>query len=270
MSKEPSILIPNYNGARFIAKTLQQFQEAFEGHITMVVDDASTDNSLEILKPFNSKIISKTTNGGFASSVNRGLKELIKEAENVILVANSDLEIEKGDAQKIRKIIQQYDKNPKLGIIGFIESKNSQIHSGVDISGFCFLIHKKVIQKIGYLDETFFMYGEEQDYFRRVVENGFEIEQSNIVIKHETEGSGGCKKRNSWLAIRNSIYLEAKRMNITATLKKIIVLFLIINRLYPRGEVTDPSLTRVRRPGILIGNYYLLKAILWNIKRAII
>jgi GT2 family glycosyltransferase len=120
------------------------------------------------------------------------------------------------------------------------------------------------IQAVGYLDESFFMYGEEQDYFRRVLAAGLVIRQTEIRVKHLAEGSGSSKLRNSWLAIRNSLYLETKRAALWGICRKAGVLFLLINRLYRPRAGEDPSLQRVLRPGIILGNLFLFLAICWN------
>ena len=76
--------------------------------------------------------------------------------------------------------------------------------------------------------------------------------------------SASCSSNNSWLSIRNSIYIEVKRGSWALIIRKIIVLFLIINRLYRVKNRKDNSLIRVTRPGIIKGNIYLFKAIIWN------
>jgi hypothetical protein len=108
------------------------------------------------------------------------------------------------------------------------------------------------------------MYGEEQDYFRRIEDAGFAIQQTEIRVRHLAEGSGGSKLRNSSLDIRNSPYLETKRLALWSTCRKAGVLFLLINRLYRPQAVEDPSLRRVLRPGIVLGNLFLFFAISWN------
>lgn len=262
-----AIIIPNYNGAKFILNTISFYKSFFPSSKIIVVDDASTDNSVEILKNADITLIPKKFNGGFASSVNVGFNFLIKSDFKYILVSNSDVVLDLNSSNEIKKSISLFECNPKLGVLGFIESNtvDTKTRTGSDISGFLFCLTLDVVKNIGFLDERFFMYGEEQDYFRRVINGNFDILQTNIHVGHSVEGSGKSKLKNSWLSIRNSIFLEAKDFNLFQTLKKIVILFLLINKIYKPKAVNDPSLNRIYRPGILLGNIFLISAIFWNI-----
>jgi len=262
-----SVIIPNYNGALFIKETVLSFLGGFENIRIVVVDDASTDNSIEAISSIeNNKVhlICKSINGGFASSVNAGLRYCQDKDQEFVLVANSDIEL---SSDNFFQIIKSFDSfsDSNVAILGFLESGDNVFKENQNISGFLFALRLSVVRSAGYLDEAFYMYGEEQDYFRRLLSSGFRIIQTGVEIKHNTEMSGNSSDSNSWLAIRNSIYLEAKNGCLFAVLKKIIVLFLIINRLY-RKNSSDVSLNRVKRVGFIKGNVYLVKAIIWNIK----
>lgn len=265
------VIIPNYNGSEFICQTIENFHSVLTNKKVVIVDDASTDNSVDVLKKASVHLIVKTHNGGFASAVNQGLEYFLSSSHDFALISNSDVELNQENGLEIEKCLYEFDEDQRLGVIGFVESSDigNRPRNGADISGFIFLLHRRVVEKVGFFDEIFFMYGEEQDYFRRVQESGFSIKQSGYIIKHRVEGSGTCKLNNSWLSIRNSIYLEVKRNCFMASLKKVLALFLIINGLYLRNEIKNPSVVRVKRPGIVLGNIYLLKAIWWNILRVL-
>ena len=125
-----------------------------------------------------------------------------------------------------------------------------------------------IIESVGFLNEEFFMYGEETEFFRRVINKGFKIVQTGIELRHFGEKSSSPAIDSSWYAIRNSILIDFIQTSYLSALKTIVILFLIINKLYkPRGSNDDPSYIRVKRVGVKTGNYYLIKAIYWNIKR---
>ncbi len=265
-----AILIPNYNGAGFISATVNQFLEGFQDFTVVVVDDGSTDNSLQLLIETNCILLERRKNGGFAAAVNTGLKYLIENEFDYVIVANSDLIVDTLVAEKIRDSIHMFNVNLNVGILGYCEFGESQCAANVDISGFLFAVRLGIIKQIGYMDESFIMYGEEQDFFRRVITSGFEIYQTKIHVQHATEGSGGKSLRSSWLSIRNAIYLEAKQHFWWQSLRVCCTLFLILNRLYyPKGYNRNPSYQRVVRPGIILGNIFLLSAVIWNIKKSI-
>jgi len=262
-----AILIPNYNGAEFIVDTVERFSKGFPEGIITVIDDASSDDSVTLLLSTPAQVIIREKNGGFAAAVNTGLKYHNEAGTEYVLVANSDITVNAENCQAIDKAIKSAILMPNATVLGFLEDSviSGASFQGANISGFLFGMHMDVVKIVGYFDESFYMYGEEQDYFRRTLEAGLEIQQTGIRVKHLAERSGVGRIRNSWLAIRNSLYLETKRLAFWTTCRKTGVLFLIINRLYrPKGG-GDPSLRRVLRPGILFGNLFLFFAILWNI-----
>ena len=75
MEKFFSVIMPNYNNGEWIAKSLNSiFQQTFTDYEVIVIDDCSTDNSVEQIKNFNVKLIEckeKAYNGG---ARNIGLK----------------------------------------------------------------------------------------------------------------------------------------------------------------------------------------------------
>lgn len=71
-----SIIIPNYNGALLISRCLdsvfnQKSDCIFE---VIVIDDGSTDNSVEIVKKYNNIIVIKQSNQGPAAARNKGIE----------------------------------------------------------------------------------------------------------------------------------------------------------------------------------------------------
>lgn len=262
------VLIPNFNGKKFIAKTITSFSGNKADVEVLVVDDCSTDNPRSYLGNLSISVIYKERNGGFASAVNVGLRYFLEKDYDYLIVANSDILLSDNQFQEISDyLFNEFTKENKQ-IIGFIESNDIdyQYKDGIDISGFLFAMTRNVVLKTGMFDERFYMYGEEQDYFIRATKAGIKISQSGINVSHLTEGSGGSRYKNSWFAIRNSIFLEFKSKNFLKLLRKISVLFLLINRIYRPKFTEDPSYKRIKRPGILIGNIFLIASIFWNIK----
>ncbi len=79
-----SVIIPVYNGAKFIKKCLdrlieQNFKKSFE---IIIVDDASTDNSIELIKKYklsNLKLFKLSVNSGQSAARNIGIKKSVGE-----------------------------------------------------------------------------------------------------------------------------------------------------------------------------------------------
>lgn len=263
--KNIAILIPNYNGVEFIKDTILAFQMYFPQSEIVVVDDASIDDSVNLLLSLGIKLLTRKINGGFAAGVNTGLKYLVSRQVDYIIVSNSDITINETIAQKIRNYINNIQNDSNIGIIGFQEANDSYFSRrlGDSVSGFFFCVKTNLIPKIGYLDENYVMYGEEQDYFRRVLNAGYLIFQSNIEIPHKGEKSGKGRMRNSWLAMRNALLIEVKFHYFSKFIRTFAILFLMINRIYRPAH--DCSVKRILRPGVVLGNVMLLSAVVWNL-----
>src|SRR5581483_5739386 len=75
-----SVLITNYNYGAFVARAIRSVLDQTYGHFELViVDDGSTDNSIEIIEPFarlDARIrLIRKPNGGMASSWNAGFAQ---------------------------------------------------------------------------------------------------------------------------------------------------------------------------------------------------
>ena len=177
---EFSIIIPNYNGEAFIKKTIESLINGFKGMKIVVVDDASTDKSVDEINSVRSNrltLIQKSKNGGFASAINMGIRYCKEKGVKFVIVANSDIKVSPKDCHNIVESLHNFNQK-NLGVIGYQEFDDNNFKDNEDIPGFLFALRLSIINKVGYFDEIFFMYGEEQDFFRRVISCGFQIKQS--------------------------------------------------------------------------------------------
>mgnify|MGYP000665642767 CR=1 FL=1 len=72
-----SVIITNYNYEKYIARAVRScLNQSHVSHEVIVVDDISTDDSINVLKPFEKqvKIVSTETNSGVAVAANVGVK----------------------------------------------------------------------------------------------------------------------------------------------------------------------------------------------------
>lgn len=73
-----SIIMPNYNSSRFIKKAIDSVvAQTYKNWELIIVDDCSSDNSLEIIKEYNDDriyVVRNATNSGTAVSRNNAIK----------------------------------------------------------------------------------------------------------------------------------------------------------------------------------------------------
>lgn len=93
-----SIIIPVYNAEKYIRKCLDSIKnQTFKDYEVIIVNDGSTDNSLNILKEYNYKVINQK-NSGPSIARNKAIKEAKGE---YILFVDSDDYIDKDMLEKI-------------------------------------------------------------------------------------------------------------------------------------------------------------------------
>lgn len=238
-----SIVIVNFNtfdltfrAISSILKTEQKF--SFE---IMLVDNASSDDSLQKLEKTFQRLILEGKIKIFTNSENLGFSKannicICKAQGEYILLLNSDtkvldntlelcinriekenIEVLKVGALGCRLILEdgsldhackrgfptpcasffyftRLDKlNPKrFGKYDALQLNEYQTGEVDAISGAFMLIPKKVLNEVGTLDESFFMYGEDLDLCFRIKKAGYKIlyEPAGTVV-HYKGGSGG-------------------------------------------------------------------------------
>lgn len=103
-----SVLIPTYNGAKTIGKTLESILgQKYDGNIEIIViDDHSKDNTPEIAKKYPVNIVVNEMNMGLARSVNAG----VGKAKNAIIcIVHEDIIL--ADNEWFRKLIPHLNGN---------------------------------------------------------------------------------------------------------------------------------------------------------------
>lgn len=165
-----------------------------------VVDNASTDGTVEIVKKFPKvKLIQNRRNLGFAAANNQAIR---KARGSYTLLLNPDTEIRPG---AIAKMIDFMGKNPEVGVLGptvkvIGDGQEVSFTGGgrvrpllatagylrfekppeepmeVDyVTGAVLLIRREVIEKIGLMPEEYFLYYEDTDWCLRARKAGYKV-----------------------------------------------------------------------------------------------
>lgn len=109
--KEPStvsVIIPLYNEETGIRTLLDKivelgFSELYE---VIVVNDGSTDNSLEIIKEYPVKVLSHSTNKGYGAALKTGIR---KSTGNLVVMLDSDGQHDPKHIPTIVEMLEDYD-----------------------------------------------------------------------------------------------------------------------------------------------------------------
>lgn len=106
-----SIIITNYNYARFLPEAVESaLAQTYDRIEVVLVDDGSTDDSLEQAKPYADRIrLLAKANGGQASGFNAGF--LACTGDIVCLLDADDV----FNPNKIARVVQQFSARPEAG-----------------------------------------------------------------------------------------------------------------------------------------------------------
>lgn len=209
-----SIIILNWNGWQDTLECFDSLSKiTYPNYEVIVIDNASTNESVEKIKNWidtrksviSYKLLVNSYNAGFAGGNNPGIEYAIKNKSDYVLLLNNDTIVAPDFLEKLVKTGQS-DKN--FGIIGpkiYYEADKNRIWFGgghfswlgggrhmefdkVDdkpldetikeadfMTGCCFLIKREVIEKIGPMNEDFFLYYEDTEWSLRAEKNGYKV-----------------------------------------------------------------------------------------------
>lgn len=237
-----SIVIPNWNGKNLLEKNLFSVLKAKNYKPNdileiIIVDDASTDDSIQFLEKNYSKdirLIKHTKNRGFAAAVNRGVS--YARGKHVCLL-NTDVIPSPKFLEKViphfrnRKVfavgLHEMGYGASLGYFkdGFFQHGNMgelpHITRSMWASGGSAVFSKKIWRRLKGLDEALYspFYWEDVDLGYRAHKRGYEIlwePSAHVVHKHESIINDSNFNRKRLIMIKERNYLLFNWKNITS------------------------------------------------------
>lgn len=192
-TNQPVVIIPNLNGGDALIEAVDSLKAQSLKPYIIVVDNASTDNSVTALaqKHPEIEIILHETNKGYAGGVNPGFKRAIEMSASYAAPFNDDAI---ADKNWLKLLVEALDDNPQVGVAackvlhadgkhldstgdyytnwglpyprGRGEFDSGQYDDQTTIfgaSGAASLYRVSALQEVGLLDEDFFAYYEDVD-----------------------------------------------------------------------------------------------------------
>lgn len=218
------VVVPNWNGADSLASCLDSLQaQSLKAHI-IVVDNGSTDGSLELLERYSGvEVIKHDVNKGYAGGVNPGFRRAIELKAAYAAPFNNDAV---ADKDWLKTLAAYLDKQPRAGAAapkvltadgkrldstgdlytvwglpyprGRGETDTDKYDAQTDIfgaSGAASLYRVAMLKEIGLLDEDFFAYYEDVDLSFRAQLAGWRVAfVPQSVVYHQIGGTSGKLK----------------------------------------------------------------------------
>src|SRR4030043_1371036 len=214
-----AIILLNYNGLADTIECLESLEKVtYPNYELNLVDNCSDGNDVEILREkynhlYDNLIEIKPKNLGFAGGNDFALRKLRnREDIDYFFLLSNDTTV-KEDFLEI--LVQTAERDGKIGIVGpkifFYEEPSKVWFSGGEIDWFrasflekkdnyfrktplkvrilqgcCWLVRKEVFNKIGYLDENYYLYFEDADFCTRAKKAGYLIVwEPNSIMYHK-------------------------------------------------------------------------------------
>lgn len=243
MTKKVTIIIPNYNGLKFMEPCLKSLKaQTCQDFDLLVVDNGSTDGSVSWLKENQVPAVFLQENTGFSGAVNVGIRA---SATPYVILLNNDTQAEpEYVAELLRaieasprifsvspKMIQMYhrdlmdDGGDMYSVMGWAYQRgvgqeigryNRPCHIFSACAGAA-IYRREVFEEIGYFDELHFAYLEDIDVgYRAKIRGYYNRYCPSAEVYHVGSGTSGSKYNDFKvrLAARNSVYLNYKNMPI--------------------------------------------------------
>ena len=238
------IVVLNWNGKEDTLACLESLRSvSYTCSEVLMVDNASSDGTVESVRSkFPSvKVITNQANLRFAGGNNVGIDYAMQNGADYVVLLNNDTTV---DPAFLSELVQTAESDSRIGMagpkiyyyneperiwfaggkveywkgwvshIGIREPDNGQYDTPRDVdylTGCCMLVKREVIERIGKLDESFFIYGEDADWSLRAARAGYRLLfVPSSVIWHKVSASSGGNL--SWFKNWNKLKGELRLM----------------------------------------------------------
>lgn len=245
MKTQVAVVIVSYNSAEVIEGLLASIPAAM-GDLdasVVVVDNGSSDNSVEVVEAFGGCKVVRGQNVGYAAGINAGVAAL-PEAQT-ILILNPDVRLHPGSVERMfstlmssgagvvaprvlnsdGSLFRSLRREPTLlraTGLGFtkqalldeyISDPEAYEHRQVVewALGAALLVRTEVHDQLSGWDASYFLYSEETDFSLRAADHGWPTIYEPAAVATHIGGASGQSERTQTMQIINRVRLYARR-----------------------------------------------------------
>jgi len=228
-------------------------------------------------------VIRMDSNRGYAGGMNAGIRHHLARNSGLILLATQDLRLRPGATPAL---VAAAERAPAYGALGPLlwVSGEDRIFSGGGrrgrhagwvthvkerpqpaadgiapsdwVEGACFLVRREVVERVGLLDESLFMYFEETEFCLRTTRAGWNV---GVVLDAEAEQESGQSARpglHAYLISRNGFEYARRSsgfVGVAATARRALLESGRLLRAYPSADTSGRFATRIKLTGMWLG-----------------
>ncbi len=235
------LTINNYSDTRECLESLRESD--YEDYGIVLVDNGSTDDSVDLLiRDFPEIVLLRSDkNLGYAGGNNLGIEYAVEQGADFVWILNNDIIVH---PESLRILLEAASTNPDAGILGplilspvsnqvhFAGGKISRLsgrssHVGIGredrdsfdsrtetdfLTGASILVNARMIEKVGMLDEKYFLYWEDADWALRARKAGWKVLfVPEATVWHKVSTTSGSENPIiTYYRCRNSLLCSSK------------------------------------------------------------
>jgi N-acetylglucosaminyl-diphospho-decaprenol L-rhamnosyltransferase len=245
VSSDLAIVVVTYNSSHVITAMLDSIPAALGGLSAdvVVVDNGSTDDTLEVLAGRSDCRVVRSTNRGYSAGINLGISQ--SESTGPVLILNPDLTMGPDSVRPLMDVLRRPDTGisvPKvlgpdgqlqpslrreptlLRALGLTATKLPIFSEYVNqpatylepqvtdwALGAAMLISRDCMTELGEWDESFFLYSEETDYCLRARDHGILTRYTPASVVTHIGAQSGYSPKTHTMQIVNRVRLYHRR-----------------------------------------------------------
>ncbi len=206
--RKVSAIVVNWNAREDTRECLASLVRSTHRELeTILIDNASADGSVDYLKGLfpATVFVSNATNEGFARASNAGMRLALDRGADYVFLFNNDAV---ADERAVERLVAAMEESPEIGLAGakiFYFSRKDTIwsaggevdfwkgmtrHRGIRkpdspafseradvdyLTGCALMARRELVEKVGMLDTSYRMYGEDADWCLRAGRAGYRV-----------------------------------------------------------------------------------------------
>lgn len=248
------VIIVTYNGMKWIGRCLSALQQSTHPVTTTVIDNNSTDGTPRYIAEHFPEVIlvEKKENLGFGQGNNVGFRYALDNGYDYVMLLNQDAYLQPDAIEELLKVADGKNLFSPLHLTGdgrridwffkeslrtadndllddlLIDGKTMSTYEVGEVCAACWFMPIDIIKNVGGFNPLFFQYGEDNNYYTRLVYHGRKtliVPSAHVWHDRDKIGNELVFSQNY---VRNRIYVSlcAPHLSLRSRLRKLIRVFI--------------------------------------------
>lgn len=225
MTRQPIVVIPAYNGKKYLPALLDSLLPQVSLQQIILVDNGSNDRSVEMISEKyggSLTVLPSHENQGFGTACNLGIQRALTTNVRWVLILNQDLIVEPG---AVALAIEAAESATRIGLLAFYQMNYTgdaidpifraylppsywddlllrhpqQTYDVPFVPAAAILLNADCLRELGGFDPLYFMYLEDRDLCHRLNTHGWKVAISPAArVRHDCGQIRADRRSLSW------------------------------------------------------------------------